>query len=156
MMTIRQIIPEGYCLSCQGCCRFAEGRSAWAVRLSAEEQQALGIQDTIVPSAADQSTGQCICTYFDSRQARCAVYYKRPFECQLYPFVMNRQGASVFLALDLNCPYAKAQYETQAMRDFISYLAGVCNSPAFVQTLRENPWLIQQYPAVLNIAAIAI
>ena len=156
MINIKQIIPEGYCLSCQGCCRFAGERTPWAVHISGEEQQALGIQDTVVPSVADPVTGQYACGYFNNRQGGCAVYYKRPFECRLYPFVINRQGASVFLALDLNCPYAKDHYETQAMRDFISYLTTVCNSPELLRVLKENPWLIQQYQGVLNIAVITI
>lgn len=156
MINVQQIIPEGFCLSCQGCCRFADAKTPWAVHLSREEQQELGIQDAVLPSAADPVTGQYVCSYFAAGQARCTIYYKRPLECRLYPFVVNRQGGSVFLALDLNCPYAKAQYETQAMRDFISRLAAICNSSLFVQALKENPWLIQQYPDVLNISAITI
>ena len=156
MIEIRQIIPEGFCLSCSGCCRFAEQGSSWAVHLSVEEQQELGVQDTVLASIPDESAATRFCSYFNVRNSQCSVYYKRPFECRLYPFVINRQGESVFLALDLNCPYAKEKYETALMRDHIAHLSAVCASPVFVRFLKENPWLIQQYPDVLNIAAIPL
>ena len=153
---MNQIIPEGYCLRCKGCCRFAQERSAWAVHLSIDEQQSLGIQDTVIPAPMNAASGSCMCSFFDARQERCTVYYKRPVECQLYPFVINRQGALVFLALDLNCPYAHDHYETQEMRDYIGALVAFCNAPGFIQRLKENPWLIQQYPGVLNIAPLSL
>jgi Fe-S-cluster containining protein len=154
MINIGQIIPEGYCLECPGCCRFAQERSAWAVRISSEEQQALGIQDTIVPAQKNAAAGQFVCSFFDIKSARCTVYYKRPLECRLYPFVINRKGNAVFLAIDLNCPFARDHYETQSMRDFILSLSAACGSAGFLQYLNENPWLIQQYPDVLNVAAL--
>jgi Fe-S-cluster containining protein len=156
MSDIDQIIPEGFCLTCKGCCRFAREKSSWVVHLASDEQQALGIQDITLPAPVDPATGSCVCSYFDKSNQKCAVYYKRPFECRLYPFVINRQGSDVFLSLDMNCPYAHSNYETQAMRDYIQHLTATCNSSVFAQYLKENPWLIQQYPGVLNIAPISL
>lgn len=156
MPDINQIVSEKYCLSCKGCCRFEGPRSAWAVHLAAGEQQALGIQDTVLPLSEPHADGTCACSFFDTQANRCTIYYKRPFECRLYPFLINRQGSFVFLALDMRCPYVAENYQTPRMRDHIAYLAGVCNSPALVRQLRENPWLIQQYPDVLNVAPISI
>jgi hypothetical protein len=60
----------------------------------------------------------------------------------------------VFLAIDLNCPFAADHYETQPFRDYISALAAACSSAGFQQYLNENPWLIQQYPGVLNVVQL--
>lgn len=156
MLEIDQIITDGFCRTCRGCCRFSGRAFVWAVHLSADEQRALGIQDALLPLSGPHPDGTRTCSFLDIPANTCTIYYKRPLECRLYPFLINRHGVDVFLALDMNCPYAKARYETQRMRDHIAYLAGICNSPEFIRLLRENPWLIQRYPDVLNVAPISI
>ena len=151
-----QIIPEGFCSRCKGCCRFSRERSEWGVHLTLDEQQTLGVEDTVIPSPKDPASGTCFCGFFDASHERCTVYYKRPFECRLYPFLINRRGETVFLAIDMNCPYAREHYETQAMRDFIASLVVRCDAPDFKRRLKENPWLIQSYDGVLNIAPLSL
>jgi Fe-S-cluster containining protein len=153
---VNQIIPEGYCLQCKGCCRFSRERSEWGVHLTLDEQQSLGVQDTVIPSPKDPASGTCFCVFLDARREQCTVYYKRPLECRLYPFLINRRGDTVFLALDTNCPYAHEHYETQAMRDFIARLVEICSAPDFIRRLKENPWLVQRYDGVLNIAPLPL
>lgn len=151
-----QIIPDGYCLKCKGCCRFSRERSEWGVHLTLDEQRALGIEDTVIPSPKDPASGTCFCVLFDARQEQCTVYYKRPLECRLYPFLINRRGSTVFLAIDLNCPYAREHYETREMRDYIASLVVECDTPDFIRRLKESPWLIQSYDGVLNIAPLSL
>jgi hypothetical protein len=105
------------------------------VHLTLDEQQSLGIRDTVIPSPKDPVSGACVCVFLDARQEQCTVYY---------------------LALDTNCPYAHEHYETQAMRDFIAALVVECETPDFIQRLQKNPWLIQQYDGVLNIAPLSL
>lgn len=155
MMDPQQIIPQKVCLECSGCCRFEAERSAWAVHLSGREQQELGIQDTVLPAKKDRPDGQLFCNFYDTSRRQCAIYYKRPFECRLYPFVINRKGSEIYLALDLNCPFARDNYQTAAMRDFIAGLCVRLSSAEFLDFIKTNPWLAQEYPGVLNIAVIS-
>jgi len=155
-LCIRQIIPDKYCAGCSGCCRFAQAASAWTVHLSLDDQRALGVSGPAIPVKKDLSGGQFLCSYFDVLNGGCSVYAKRPFECRLYPFVINRQKDGIFLALDLNCPFAAENYEKPEMKDFIVYMRSVCVNPLFLRLLKENPCLVQEYPGTMNIFALPI
>jgi len=156
MLQLDQIIPDRFCLSCKGCCRFEGPHSVWVVHLAHPDRQGLGIDGPVLPLAKQGADSTYACNFLEPETNLCSVYYKRPFECRLYPFLFNRQGLTVFLALDMHCPYAGENYETQRMEEYISYLGRICNSPEVIGLLHKNPQLIQQYQDVLNLVPIPI
>lgn len=47
------------------------------------------------------------CIYFDAILKRCTIYTIRPFECRIYPFLLDLREGELCLRLDQkNCPSA--------------------------------------------------
>ncbi|MFH1413443.1 MAG: YkgJ family cysteine cluster protein [Candidatus Omnitrophota bacterium] len=158
---IKQLIPEGFCLKCQGCCRFREQSSVWAPCLLDEEIQNLLDREDI-PAATlsmerrlglilDPKQEGFICPFFNTKDNKCTVYSFRPFECQLYPFLISFRSDKVLLTVDLSCPYAKENINTKAFKEYTGYLTGFLNSPKQRKVFKENPQIIQAYAEVFDL-----
>ena len=160
---IKQVIPKDYCLSCLGCCRFSEQDSVWLPHLLEKEAQELLNKDfpasliscdKKIRSIPYPAQNNFICSFLQPRDNKCKIYTFRPFECQLYPFLINRKGEEAFLALDLKCPFVKENSESQKFKGYIRYLIKFFNSPATKKILKNNPHIIQIYEDVLNLAEL--
>ena len=138
---IRQIIPTGFCLKCSGCCRFSQKSSPWVPHLLKEEAKL----KTKVKIVAHPGQGNFLCAALDPGKNRCRIYPRRPFECRLYPFLLNRRGRKTFLSLDLNCPFAQANWQNPEFKAHIRRLVGFFNRPDWLEKIRNNPQLIQDY-----------
>ncbi|MFA5176759.1 MAG: YkgJ family cysteine cluster protein [Candidatus Omnitrophota bacterium] len=162
---IKQFVPENACLKCQGCCRFKEMDSAWVPCLLEEEVQDLIDQDIppayinmqrkIRPVANPRGEG-FICAFLESQANKCRIYNKRPFECQLYPFLINLRQGKVILTVDLNCPYISEKINTREFKEYAEYLAAYLNSPEQLEILRDNPQIIQAYEDVLDVVELRL
>ena len=160
MLKIKQLIPEDYCLKCQGCCRFKNTGSAWDACLLVGDIQELldknippafiSCAKKLIPIPNPQGEG-FICTFLDLKDNRCKIYDLRPFECQLYPFLINLRREKVILTLDLNCPYVAANLKSNEFKKYTDYLISFLNSPSQLKLLKENPQIIQVYEEVLDI-----
>ncbi|MBP7835931.1 MAG: YkgJ family cysteine cluster protein [Candidatus Omnitrophica bacterium] len=162
---IKQFVPESVCLKCQGCCRFKEMDSAWVPCLLEEEAQDLIDQD--IPPAyinmqrkirpvADPSGEGFICAFLESQANKCRIYNRRPFECQLYPFLINLRHGKVILTVDLNCPYISEKINSREFKEYAEYLAAYLNSPEQLEILRDNPQIIQAYEDVLDVVELRL
>ena len=92
-----------------------------------------------------------ICPFLNIADNKCKIYAIRPFECQLYPFLLTLRGKKVILTVDLNCPYAKEKANSQEFKDYTEYLSAYLNAPAQIKILKENPQVLQAYEEVLDI-----
>jgi len=162
---IKQIIPQEYCLKCKGCCRFREMKSAWSPCLLDEEIQEL--LDKRIPPACISSDKrllpipnpqeECfICPFLDVKENKCTIYGFRPFECQLYPFLINLRHGKVILTLDLNCPYVTGHLKESDFKKYTEYLIVLLNSPFQLRILKDNPQIIQAYEEVLDIVELEL
>ena len=160
---IKQVTTHNYCLNCNGCCRFSEQDSVWLPCLLNEETQellkknfppSLISQDKKIRSLPNPKHNNFVCSFFQPKDNKCAIYAFRPFECQLYPFVINRKADKVFLALDLRCPFVKENLESQKFKEYIRYLTAFFNSPRTIEILKNNPQITQIYKGVLNLAEL--
>ena len=152
MPGIEELIPEGYCLSCKGCCRFAEKDSAWLPHLLAEEKERLaGI--SVLP---DPGQGNYLCGFLDEKTNKCGVYAKRPFECRLYPFLINRSDGGVFLGIDPNCVFVKENLGKEGFRESLLKMGEFSLSRDLLEILKGNSCLIQAYEGVLNLSRIKL
>jgi len=160
---IKQIVPQEVCLKCQGCCRFSEQDSVWLPHLLGEEMQellkknfppSLISQDKNIRSLPNPTQNNFICSFLQPKDNKCKIYAFRPFECRLYPFLINRKGDKVFLALDSRCPFVKENLESQEFKEYIRYLTAFFNSPHAIAILKNNPKIIQIYEDVLNLAEL--
>ncbi|MDD5560895.1 MAG: YkgJ family cysteine cluster protein [Candidatus Omnitrophica bacterium] len=161
---IKQFVPQEFCLKCRGCCRFREADSVWSPCLMDEEIQLL-LDKKDIPAAsisierriqliANPNGVDFICPFLSSLSNKCAIYDIRPFECQLYPFLINLRKDKILLTVDLNCPYVCEKINSPEIKDYISYLAGYLNSPEQLKMLKDNPRLIQAYEEVREVAEL--
>lgn len=162
---IKQFVPQEVCLKCQGCCRFKEPDSVWLPCLLDGEIQ--GFLDKKIPPAiisVDRKiqplpnlTGESfICAFFDAQNNKCKIYDFRPFECQVYPFLINLRGKKVILTVDLNCPYIKENLNSKVFKEYADYLTSFLNSPKQIKILKDNPQLLRAYEEVAEIIELNI
>lgn len=97
-----------------------------------------------------------ICPFLVIQDNKCIIYNMRPFECQLYPFLINLRKDKVLLTVDLNCPYVCEKINSQEAKDYISYLSGYLNSPKQLKMLKDNPQIIQAYEDVREVAELRL
>lgn len=151
---IKQFVPQEFCLKCRGCCRFKESNSVWLPCLLEEEIQELldkdippatiSLERKIQPIPDPQGEG-FICAFLNVSENKCRIYVFRPFECQIYPFLLNLRGKSVVLTVDLNCPYLKENLDTPEFKKYAEYLVSYLNSPKQIALLKDNPHILQTY-----------
>ena len=163
---IKQFVPQEFCLKCRGCCRFKEANSVWSPCLLDEEIQELldkpGIPaasisvDRRIQLIANPGGADFICPFLETSDNKCRIYKIRPFECQLYPFLINLRKNKVLLTVDLNCPYVYEQINSQEAKDYIVYLTGYLNSGALRSMLKDNPQIIQAYEEVREVAELSL
>jgi Fe-S-cluster containining protein len=160
MIELKALVPEEVCLSCDGCCRYADRDSVWSPLFLFEEILEL-TQKNIVPSCLFthpnihqkkparidlvESDNGLICPCLEIKTNTCKIYSQRPFDCRLYPYLLTRRGADVFLAIDEKCPYAKKSSGTPADKSTIAYLKNFLESQDFICLARKNPEIVQVY-----------
>lgn len=148
MIELQQFIPEDFCLACKGCCRFVQQNSVWLPRLLEEEKNKIGRIDVV----ANPREENFICGFLNKEDNKCKIYHTRPFECQLYPFVLDRKGNNIFLAVDLNCAFVKEGWKNQEFKEYAQRLIELIKSPGCLNILKNNPQIIQEYTGVLDVA----
>jgi hypothetical protein len=166
MIKIRQFIPQEFCLKCEGCCRFASLDSAWAPCLLDEEIQdyldknnlppALISIDRRIQPIPNPGKDNFICAFFNLQENKCKIYEIRPFECQLYPFLISLRHKKVFLTVDLNCPYIKEKIDTAQFKEYVEYLGTYLNQPAQLRMLKDNSHLVRAYEEVLEVVELRL
>ena len=164
---IKQFVPREYCLKCQGCCRFSQMNSVWLPCLLDEEIQelldkknippaTLTKEKRILPVPNPQGQEGFVCAFFNTPENKCRIYNFRPFECQLYPFLLNLRQKKVILTVDLNCPYVRENLNSSAFKEYSEYLAAHLNSPAQIKILKSNPQILAAYEEVAEIIELKI
>jgi len=162
---IKQFIPQEFCLKCQACCRFLEADSVWSPCLLDEEIQDL--LDKKIPSVSISSQRRIqpmpnpekegfICPFLNMEDNKCRIYGLRPFECQLYPFLISMRDNKIILTVDLNCPYVKDNLKSKEFKDYTQYLTAFLNSAKQKEILKDNPQIIQAYEEVLDVIELKI
>jgi Fe-S-cluster containining protein len=161
---MKQILPEKICLSCHGCCRFADAETIWLPCLLEKEVKSLSKKlatgiiscDKKILPVASKEKDVFFCPFLNQEDNKCKVYADRPFECRLYPFLINRAAGKIYLAVDTNCPFAQENFSAKSFKDHAAYLARLLNTAKFRKLLKDNPQLIQSYPEVVNVVEIKV
>ncbi len=165
-MNIKQFVPSEFCIKCNGCCRFKEADSVWSPCLLEEEIIQLIDKEGIPPAAI--SAGHKLqlvsvpgkegffCPFLCLKDNKCQIYSMRPFECQLYPFIINLRNKKVLLTVDLNCPYVAEKINAPEFKEYAGYLVKYLNSAESLGILKENPQILQVYEEVLDIMELQL
>lgn len=153
MFKLKQFVLSGFCLKCAGCCRFDQEDTIWSPRLLNKEKERLGKKIHLIPNPKQ---GNFLCSFLNIQNNKCKTYSFRPFECQLYPFLINRKEEDIFLAVDLKCPFVKKNLKDPRFKEYTQYLNDFLNSPRQLNILKNNPQIIQVYTEVLNLTKLKI
>ncbi len=148
----KQFVPSSVCLKCDGCCRFKEHDSRWRPYISQREKK--GIAEKILrPQLIDENgkiiTTACaqgfLCHFFNNKDNTCGIYHARPFECQLYPFVLGKENDRAVLYVHLNCPYVQEYFGTKVYIEYTEYLRGYFKTENVRRYLSQNPKILADY-----------
>lgn len=162
---ITQFVPEGVCVKCEGCCRFSSAVTPWAPCLLDTEIKS--IPKNILPASLISPDKKIIlmpsggkdiflCPFFDVGRNKCGIYSLRPFECRLYPFIINRRDKKIFLAVDLNCDFARENLKSKLFKEYVEYLIELFKSQTHRNILKDNSHIIQTYAHAFNLEKITI
>jgi len=157
MINVKQFVPSKVCLSCDGCCRFKEETSAWRPKISREEVNngvGQGLAEEIFSKVVDLNTraikttpcqeGHC-CSFLNRQENTCRIYPNRPWECQLYPFILTKHDGKIAVAVHHLCPFVQDKYETSDYVDYVYYLKEFFKQVEVKDFLNRNPALIGDY-----------
>lgn len=160
-----QLVTNDFCLKCKLCCRFVHRDSVWVPHLTNKDAEVLSKdpeahhfisrQNTIEPVPM-ANKDIYICPLLTGENNKCRIYDSRPFECRLYPFLINRKEGAVFLAADINCPYVEERITLPEFKAYVNYLAETLTSPDWLPLLRKNPNIIHSYTGARNLIRLDI
>lgn len=162
---ITQFVPQEICLKCKGCCRFNQAITVWAPGLLDAEIKILSkgahlstlvSKDKKILLLPDEREGIFLCPFFDNKENKCKVYSLHPFDCQLYPFLINLRNGKTYLAVDLNCRFAKDNFRTSRFEKYCEYLTGLLSGKDYRDILKNNPQVIQTYQGVTELKELTI
>ncbi len=156
----KQLIPPGFCLKCDICCRFLDRFSQMRPYFLYEEMEKareVHLKPIKKRRASLISLIRCknmyICPYFYPKKNSCSIYRIRPFDCRLYPFLLSHKDGGVFLCADLNCPFISKNIKNKSLKDYMAYLKKILSDKKLINKILENKALIGTY--VDNIAFLA-
>ncbi len=154
-----QFVPSDVCLKCDGCCRFKEPGTIWRPKLSDEETAAVkasGLAEKILSAdtldtnqfiRTKPGCGEHLCQFFNPADHSCAIYTARPFECELYPFLISRTEKGTGLYIHLNCPHVQSNHHNSFMSQYITHLKKFLKRPDVHDFLVRNRHLLNDYSA---------
>ncbi len=161
MMSIQipQFVPQEVCLKCEGCCRFKEQRSPWRPKVTEREASVLekkglsllekifdgNVVDSDSYIKAINLKGGCQCSFFDSNSNTCRVYVDRPFECQFYPFLLEKREEAFLISVHLSCPHIQETEHNESFQLFVKELKELFSQPETHSFLFTHPELAGDY-----------
>ena len=155
LKNLEQFVPSSVCLKCDGCCRFKESASSWRPKVSPAEKKQGGLAEEIFSRNSLDRTGRiktvaCSgggyqCSFFNPQGNNCSIYQKRPFECQLYPFVLTQDNNKTVIDVHLHCPFVQETRNTPVFDRYVRYLEGYFKRKEVLDFIRENPALVGDY-----------
>jgi len=144
-------VPQEVCLSCEGCCRFQEPESLWRPKVALSEQEEfprIFSNENIDQQKSIQTSnrnGNYVCFFFNPSANKCTIYEIRPFECQLYPFLLLKSEEELMLGVHLNCPYVQESCTTDIFEKIVQELKDYFQKDEMITWLGENCYLCGEY-----------
>ncbi|HAJ56399.1 MAG TPA: hypothetical protein DCL35_01370 [Candidatus Omnitrophica bacterium] len=161
MIKLKQLILGDACLDCRGCCcHYEQEDTIWSPFFMREEMYELADNNIVLPSVFSgiglhcgetarphlvKHEGIFLCPCFDIKENKCKIYLHRPFECQLYPFLLAQKDDTVYLAVAENCPYMQQPGRKELIEEHIRYLMDMLSSEYFLRLAKNNPGIVQDY-----------
>lgn len=160
---MKQFLSSDICLSCQGCCRFDQEKSDWRPKVGELEERPILAHLPLDKKVESRGLiekgsylkdklcqGTYMCTFLNPDDTKCEIYYYRPFECRLYPFVLTRLHKKPALSVHLPCPVVLQKKNTPAYDEYVDYLKTFFQKTEVLRLIRENPQLFGSYQGYEN------
>lgn len=153
----KQFVPSSVCLKCDGCCRFKETDSRWRPYMAESERKEAAKPGLVDQIFAKHIVGQdsrinvlpCgeshICHFLNPKDNTCGIYHARPFECQLYPFLLGKEGDQLVVYAHLNCPHIQEHGQGDVYNAYVQYLQEFLKREDVQGFLQQNPEMIADY-----------
>ena len=134
IVPLKQFVPSRVCLACDGCCRFKEPGTIWRPKLTDEETREIESSELarliLDPDVRDEGQfirtkpgcGEHLCQFFNPNNHACAIYSARPFECELYPYVISRNDRETALYVHVYCPFVQESQGQDNEKKYNEYL----------------------------------
>ncbi len=148
-LTITQIIPNKLCFSCDVCCRFLDKNALLAP---------LFLPHEITPKIKHHLGKSCrvklkpwqdmhTCYFFNSKNNKCTIYSKRPFDCQLYPFTImfDEKREKIVLGIDKKCPFSAIPEMGNSIKNYFHYLVDLLEKKEIATLVARNPSFIGDF-----------
>jgi len=156
LKNLRQLVPSSVCLKCDVCCRYPQRITPYTPYFFSEEAKkamAEGGEFSAIGKVIDTKPfplfhRDCyICQFFDPQNNACKIYTLRPFDCQLYPFMVtyDKDFKSIILVLDTKCPYLLNKLKTKETRSYIDYLVSIFEDQNMVEEINTNKNFISEF-----------
>ena len=104
--------------------------------------------------------GQHFCRFLNGTDNTCGVYARRPFECQLYPFILSVTADAVGVYVHLGCPFVQDQERTENYNAYVEYLKGFFNRLEVREFLTRNKAMFHDYsfyvPELLHVFDLSL
>ncbi len=91
------------------------------------------------------ATEGSFCAFLCREANKCEIYLNRPFDCQIYPFILEKRGRDVFLSLHLECPFVKQNLDKKEFQDYVRYLKNFIKSKPVKDFIKNNSFLAGNY-----------
>jgi hypothetical protein len=148
-LKITNIIPSKSCLSCDVCCRFIDKNAALRPFFLPHE-----ITPKIKPYL-DKSgrvilkpfQDMHICPFFNTKNNKCSIYSKRPFDCGLYPFAImfDEKREKIILGIDKKCPFSIDAKNQASIKNYFYYLSDLLEKKETASIIAKNPAFIGEF-----------
>ena len=154
---IEQFIPQEFCLRCKGCCCFKEQESLWQPHLTDHDIEilmrhnfppALISSDKRLMAVSGNEAMPFVCSVLGIDDHKCKAYQVRPFECQLYPFLLTSRNGGIFLAVDPHCAFVDAPGNAHIIEKAQKDVCRLFHRMAGKAFLIRNQHLFFDYPDV--------
>lgn len=151
-------VTEGYCLTCDGCCRFSDAQSSFRPRVSPSEQEQIPAQDCVnIEHSKDKIKApipflktiswkdETLCLFFQPEDHLCRIYPTRPFECRLYPFLLRKKYNDIVVSVHLSCPFVQERINSLSFERYVDSLKKYLFKEDVLDFLRKNAFLAGDY-----------
>ncbi len=145
----KQFLLSDVCLSCLGCCRFKDEKSEWRAKVGSKEvegcKEILKCLDERNYLKTQKDGDVNLCSFLHSEENVCAIYDSRPFECQLYPFILIKDKGEIGVYVHLSCPYVQDNLNSEVFAEYVKYLKIFFQEKDVHLFLQQNKEIVGDY-----------
>lgn len=161
---MKQIVQHEQCQRCRECCRFRADRQYFAPLFTQEEidriravradmpeftpynERQTVFQIKLKQAEIDDPVYQYVCPFLDEVNYACTVYDMRPFDCQVWPFIVLQEAGRTMLAhFTGDVCLALDEADQTDFEVYKDYFAALVTSEKFLTFIKTYPDLVWQH-----------